>query len=563
MELFKKYVIKALEKEIGQFDVNLIEIPPISEFGDFSFPCFSLSKQLRKSPIEIAKELAIKLDKGKFIKKIEPFNAYLNFFIDYKEISKQILNKNNFNQLFNKDNLNIENKKIMVEYASPNTNKPIHLGHLRNIILGRTVSILRKKINDDVIQSCLINDRGIHICKSMLMYQRHGNQKEPTKKSDHYVGDFYVMFNKELMTNPKLEEDAQDLLVKWENNDYETVKVWEKMNKWAIDGFNETYKKLNVNFDKFYYESKIYKEGKNIVEDGFKKKVFVEIDDAIVADLEEFNLGKKVLLRHDGTSLYMTQDIYLAKLKFDEYNLDESVYVVASEQNHHFKQLFKILELLNIDSVKNCHHLSYGMVYLPEGKMKSREGTVVDADNIIDEVINLAKIEIKNRHKELDEKEINIRSQIIGLCALKFFLLKTDPIKDMVYNPKESISFEGETGPYIQYTYARLSSIIRKSNITIDENIDYNLFNENEIKLIKKLSFFQSIVLESSLNYKPSSLCRYLIDLAQELNEYYHNTPILNSKEDEKKAKLLLIEFARKTIKEGFELLGIDVLDEM
>ncbi|MFP4403317.1 MAG: arginine--tRNA ligase [Candidatus Woesearchaeota archaeon] len=558
MEYFKKYVIDVLEKEIGEFDHTLIEIPKKTEYGDFSFPCFSLSKKLKKSPIEIAKELATKLDKGKYIKKIEPFNAYINFFINDCEIVKFVLNEKNYNK-----SLNIENKKIMIEYSSPNTNKPLHLGHLRNILLGSCISKLRKKINDEVIESSLINDRGVHICKSMLMYLKYGENKEPTKKPDHYVGDFYVMFNNELQKNPNLEKEAQDLLVKWENNDPKIIEVWKKMNNWAISGFNETYEKLNVSFDKFYYESKIYKEGKNIIKEAFNNGILVKEDGAIVADLEKYNLGKKVLLRKDETTLYMTQDIYLAKLKFDEYNLDESLYVVASEQNNHFNQLFKILELLNFDSVKKCNHLSYGMVYLPEGKMKSREGTVVDADNIIDEVINLAKTEIKNRYDDLDEQEINERSKKIGLCALKFFLLKIDPIKDMTYNPKESISFDGETGPYIQYTYARLSNIVNKANYKLDENINYDLFSYNEILLIKRLSNFQTVILQSSLNYKPSILCRYLLDLSQELNEYYHNTPILKSDYDLKNARLLLIEFSRKVIKDSLELLGIDVLDRM
>ena len=370
--------------------------------------------------------------------------------------------------------------------------------------------------------------------------------------------------NKQEKENPEIEEEAKEMLRKWEAGDKETVALWKKMSRWANDGFSETYKTLGIKFDRLYYESEIYKFGKDIIMDGLKKGKFIEEDGAIVADLEEYKLPKKVLIRSDGTSIYMTQDIYLAKRKFDEYKIDSSVYVVGSEQNLHFLQLFKILEILGFEFAKKCHHLSYGMVYLPSGKMKSREGTVVDADDIVAELKELAMKEINARYKDIGKAEAEERAGKIGLGALKFFLLRMDPAKDMTFNPEESISFEGETGPYVQYTYARCSSILRKYNMEIPEDIDFSLYSEAEISIIKHLASYPNIVSEASCAFKPSLICRFLLDLCQMFNEYYHNTPVLKA-ESEKivKARVLLVASVREILNSGLALLGIEVLEEM
>lgn len=558
---YKDLVVDLLSKEIESVDSSLIEVPPNSKMGDYAFPCFTLAKEFKKSPVDIAKDLSEKFQPTKEILKIECNGPYLNFFLAKEMIAKDVLSKVfDEKREFGKGN---SKEKIMIEYSSPNTNKPLHLGHVRNIILGKAVTKIAKFSGNDVIQACVVNDRGVHICKSMLMYMKHGKDSEPTKKSDHYVGDYYVMFNDESKKDESLNDEAQEMLRKWEDGDENVRAVWKKMSAWANDGFQETYDSLGIEFDKFYYESELYKHGKEIIVDAFDRGVFVKDEGAIVADMEKDKLGKKVLVRGDGTSLYMTQDVFLAKKKFEDFNLDRSVYVVASEQNLHFKQLFKVLDMIGFDYGQKSFHLNYGMVYLPEGKMKSREGTVVDADNLIEEMIGLAKKEISERYSDMEEEEIDKRAKIIGIGALRFFLLKTDPSRDMTYNPKESIAFEGETGPYVQYAYARISSILRKAEREVSKDVDFSLYSEMELDLVKKLAEYGSVVEESMKHYKPSTVCRYLVDLAQMFNEYYHKNPILIDDLELSNARLLLIEDVRTVIKSGLALLGIETLEQM
>ena len=558
---FKKHILDLLKDY--RLDESQIEIPSNPEFGDYAFPCFTLSKELKKDPKTIAQELSRKLKPNKYIKEIKFVGPYLNFFVN-----RDILSENVLEQVYReKEHFSEGEKKkekVMVEFSSPNTNKPLHLGHLRNISLGDSVSRTYDFLGYKVIKSCLVNDKGIHICKSMLAYKKFGKNKKPDKKGDHFVGDFYVLYNQKLKEHPEMEKEAQEMLLKWENGDKETVELWKKMNSWVYEGFDQTYKKLGIKFDKMYYESDLYKHGKEIILKAMEsKKTFLEKKNgAIIAKLEKYNIPDKVLIRADGTSIYMTQDIYLAKKKHDDYDFDSSVYVVGSEQNLHFRQLFKILELLGYAWAKKCYHLSYGMVFLPEGKMKSREGTVVDADNIIEEMKNLAKDEIKKRF-DLNEKELEKRAEIIVMGALKFFLLKTDAGKDMTYDPKESISFEGETGPYVQYTYARICSIIRKHAEKIDNKIDYKVFNDKELELIKQISNFKKTVESAAENYRPNIICRYLLDLSQSFNEYYHKYPVLKEEEEIKKARLLLISNIRQVLEIGLGLLGIEAPEEM
>jgi arginyl-tRNA synthetase len=560
MDKFKQEIVTILKKITKQNEINL-ETPPSSELGDYAFPCFSLAKIYKKNPNEIAQELIKKIKLTKIIKKIEIKGAYLNFFIDKEKLSETILKtiykeKNNFGK-------NKEKDKIIIEFPSPNTNKPLHLGHIRNILIGQSISNLLRFLGNKVYQVNLNNDRGIHICKSMWAYQKFGNNKNPDKKPDHFVGDFYVLYEKN--KSIETEKEIQQMLTRWEQGDEKTRALWRKLTNWVLKGFNETYRKFNLKFDKTYNESEIYDKGKTIVLEAFKKRIFYKDNKGmIIADLEKYDLGKKVLLRADGTSIYITQDIYLAKKKYDDFKINKSIYVVASEQNYHFKVLFKILELLKYKFAKNCYHLSYGMIYLPEGKMKSREGTIVDADDIIEKMQLLAEEEIIKRHKELKKDEIRKRANMIGLGALRYYILKYDTLKDIHFNPKESISFEGETGPYIQYAHARICSIERKYSKRIRDNINYSLLKQKEeFELIKHLAKFPEIIKNAAHQYKPYLLANYLYELAKQFNEYYHKYPVLKVEQEIKKARLLLINCIKQVLKTGLNLLGINAPESM
>mgnify|MGYP001582151974 CR=1 FL=1 len=548
--------IKSKLKKILNEEVFL-EIPPDPKLGDYAFPCFSLAKKFRKNPNEIAFDLSKKI-KGKF--RVEVNGAYLNFFIDKGELSKKVIikilkEKESYGKRKNK-------KNILIEYPSPNTNKPLHLGHVRNIALGNSLSNLLEFIGNNVKKVNLNNDRGIHICKSMLAYKKFGNNKKPDKKSDHFVGDFYVLFEKELQKNKELENEAYELLKNWENNEKETINLWKKMNKWALNGFNETYNIFNLKFDKIYNESAFYNKGKVIIDKGLKKGLFKKGENnEVFVDLGE-ELGKKVLLRPDGTSVYITQDLYLAELKFKDFpKTDLSIYVVANEQNYHFKVLFKILEFLNLKAAKKSYHLSYGYVSLPEGRMKSREGTVVDADDLVEEIVNLAKKEIEKRYSNLSKKEIERRANIIGLGAIIFFILKIDPFKDMIFHPEKSISFEGDTGPYVQYSYARCSSILRNGKVKGKSN--YNLFNDYDIELVKLLEKFPDIVNKATQKYKPSLVANYLLELSRKFSEFYDRNPVLKEENNLRNARLNLIKSISVILKSGLNLLNIKTLEEM
>ena len=560
--MFEKEIKKLLEKHV-KGDITL-EIPPNSNMGDYAFPCFPLAKELKKSPPDIAKDLQSKIDKSDFIEETKVIGPYLNFFVNKEKLAELVLKQiYKEKQDYGKGK---SGKKIAVEFSSPNTNKPLHLGHVRNICLGESISRILDFAGNKVTRHCIVNDRGIHICKSMLAYQKFGKGKEPDIKSDFFVGKFYVMFAKKADEKPELEQEAQELLKKWEAGDKETIALWKKMNKWVYDGFDETYKKLGIKFDKYYYESELYKEGKDIVMDGLKRGVFEQLEDdegAISANLDKFKLPKKILVRGDGTTLYMTQDLYLAKKKFSDLKCDSSLYVVGSEQNLHFQQLFAVLDLLGEKFAKDCSHLSYGMVNLPEGKMKSREGKVVDADDLVREMEELARYEIKLRHKDLKDKELNDRSYKVGLGALKFFILKMDPIKDMMYNPEESIAFEGETGPYVQYTIARINSIFRKHGKNIDPKVKFGAFQEDGLALIKILQNFPDVIQEAASHKRPSNVARYLIELSQAYNEFYHSSPILQEIEPIMQARLLLSYCVKEVLIKGLDLLGINYVEEM
>lgn len=566
-ELIAQILKKALkEKHIdltNQEILNLLEIPPSFEMGDYSFPCFFLSKQLKQSPKQIALELRAKIGEPSLdFEDIQIAGAYINFFVDRKLLAinliKKILKqKDKFGKLKQEKSI-----KTMVEFSSPNTNKPLHIGHLRNISIGESISRISEFAGEKIIRTSLNNDRGIHICKSMAAYLKYGKNSKPSEKikSDHFVGKYYALFNKRAKTNEQLDILSHRLLQKWEQGDKDVIKLWEKMNKWAFDGQKKTYEKLGIKFDKEYYESKLYAKGKDIILKGLKDKIFEKRKDgAVIINLNKENLGEKILLRIDKTSVYITQDLYLAKLKFKEFKLDKSLYVTGNEQDYHFKVLFSILKRLGFKQ-EGLKHISYGMIKLPEGKIKSREGIKgLSADEILDKVQILVKKELNSRDK-LSKRELEKRSLKIALSAIKYSLLKIDIKKNTIFNPKKSISFEGDTGPYIQYSYARASSILRKIK-TKKKTFILKNFEPKEIELVKKLSQFPEIVLDAYKNLNPSLIANYSYQLAQIFNEFYHMCPVINSEQES--FRISLVESFRYVLKNSLNLLGIETLEEM
>jgi arginyl-tRNA synthetase len=569
-ESIKTALQKELKNELGDEKIEIIlEVPPKQDMGDYAFPCFTLSKKLKRSPIEIARELETKLlhvlDSSISAKAIGP---YLNFFISKDFIAESIIRKiQEEKERYGRQKG--DGKVILVESPGPNTNKPLHLGHLRNMLLGMSITAILRAAGEDAKIVNVVNDRGVHICKSMLAYKKFGNDETPKsagRKSDHFVGDYYVRYSKYEKDHPEAEQEIQDMILKWEEGDAEVRTLWEKMNRWALDGFNETYRKLRMNIEKEYYESNIYMDGKKIIEQGLKEGIFQKNEEgAIIANLEERGLGNKVLIRPNGTSVYITQDIYMAKKRYDDFKFDEMIYIVGNEQEYHFKVLFEIFRKLDYNFAGRCIHFSYGMVELPEGKMKSREGNVVDTDDLIEEMTALAMDEVKKRYEGLSQEETISRAQKIAMAAIKFFFIKFDPVKNFIFNPEESLAFEGETGPYVQYAYARICSIFGK----LEKDVDLSKANlsmlttDYDKKLLLQLMNYPETLKDAAKHKKPSSIAHYLIDLASAFNEYYHANPILQEKEDIRDARLALADSMRIVIKSGLELLGIDVLEQM
>lgn len=571
---FKEEIVKILAGETKlprEQIISLLSVPPDSKLGDYAFPCFKLGG----NPIEQAKKLQQKMVLSDFLSKIEAAGPYLNFFVHKSVLAQQTITailkeKGKFGALNQKQNM-------VIEYCGPNTNKPLHLGHIRNMALGNAACRLIAFAGNKVHPVNIINDRGIHICQSMLAYQKWGKGKKPDaqkqasgtsvsggKKGDHFVGDFYVKFAQELKQNADLKDEAQQMLQQWEDKDPEVRKLWKNMNQWVLKGFAETYHRFGISFEKEYFESDIYELGKEVAFEGLQKKVFIKDDaKAIVAPLESYGLGNKIVLRGDGTSVYITQDMYLAQQRYEDFKFDQLIYVVASEQQLHFKQLFKIFELLERPFARHLYHLSYGLVNLPTGRMKSREGTVVDADDFMDEISALAEKEVKARFKDLSEKEIKRRAEFIGLGAIKFFMLRTDAIRDIIFNPEESLSFEGETGPYLQYTHARASSILRKAKSKAGKIKADLLMEDSELKVITLLSQFPDRVAEVAESYKIHLLCRYLLDLAQAFNEFYHACPVISDDEELMKARVALVKATVQVLANGLDILGIVAPEEM
>lgn len=566
----KSGIIPSSKRKI--IDAVLIECPPDEKLGDLAFPCFALAKELKKSPAEIAARIASEIKKlPPEITEVRAVGSYVNFFLNPAALAPRIFKKTLTPHKKTKE-------KYIIEYVSPNTNKPLHLGHTRNAVFGESVARMHEFLGASVVRASLFNDRGIHICKSMAAYQfqisnfKIKNKKNPTplsenKKGDHLVGDYYVLYDKLLKERPEIEEQAKECLQKWESGDKKTRALWKTMNQWALKGINQTYRRLGIVFDKTYYESDIYTNGREIVLDGLKKGLFKKDGTgAVIAVLSQFNLPEKVLLRKDGSTLYITQDIFLAMKKWSDYKPTASIYVIGSEQELYLKQLFAILTLLRVPYAKNCVHLSYGMVRLPEGKMKSREGTVVDADELIDELVMLAKTEILKRENGLSTTVVQKRSETIALAALKYYILLVGPHSDMIFNPKKSIALQGKTGPYLLYTYARLKSIIRKT-----KNFKFQISNfktspydyASEKQLIMSLLYFEETIEKTASSFNPSLLANYLWDIAKKTNDYYHSTPVLKGAEHARTARLLLINVVADTLKTGLSLLGIQTIEKM
>jgi len=567
-KLFKSNVKKLLTLHAKiRVDVDkILEKPPESTGADLALPCFYLTRIFRKDPRLIAIDIAEKIKPDGLIKEVKADGPYVNFYMDMDKATQMLLT-----EILEKGekygHVNIgKGKRVMVEYSSPNTNKPLHLGHLRNDSIGMAISNILEANGFKVIKAVLFNNRGIHICKSMLAYKRFGRERKPNIKSDHFVGKFYVLYEKH---KKKLEKELSIMLQQWENGDKSVIKLWKMMDKWAIKGFKDTYKIFGSKFDVEFRESDFFQKAMPIIERGLKKHAFIkEKDGSIIANLEKYNLGKKVILRSDGTSIYITNDLVLTKYKFERYKLQKSIWVVGSEQNLYFKQLFKIFELLGYEWHKNCIHLSYGLIYLPEGKMKSREGKVVDADDIIKEMIDLARNEILKRNSDIKKTELENRAKAIGLGALKYFLLKIDTVKDIYFKPEEAIPFEGNTGPYIQYTHARASSILRKAKHEkkTDKKSTINAFllkDEIEQKLIKKLIEFPRVVSDAGRDLKPHYIANYLFELSSLFNEFYHKLPVLGSEDEVREARLALVKAVQIVIKNGLGLLNIEAPEKM
>ena len=571
-----------------------------SEFeGNLTLVVFPFLKISHKKPEDTAQDL------GKYIKDncqaIADYNVvkgFLNLVID-KKAWLGLLNEMNANEKFGEKPVTENSPLVMIEYSSPNTNKPLHLGHVRNNLLGWSLAQIMEANGNKVVKTNIVNDRGIHICKSMLAWLKYGNGETPEtsgKKGDHLIGDYYVAFDKHYREEVKtlkaqymaegmdeeaaekkakeespLIKEAHEMLVKWEQNDPEVRALWKKMNDWVYAGFDETYKALGVGFDKIYYESNTYLVGKKKVEEGLAKGLFFRKDDnSVWADLTGEGLDQKLLLRSDGTSVYMTQDIGTAEMRFNDFPIDKMIYVVGNEQNYHFQVLSILLDRLGFKWGKELVHFSYGMVELPNGKMKSREGTVVDADDLIAAMIGDAKqtSEELGKFKDMTEDERNEIARIVGLGALKYFILKVDARKNMLFNPEESIDFNGNTGPFIQYTYARIRSILRKAQaegIAVPAQLGENMpLNEKEIELIQKLNEFGAAVEQAGKDYSPSGIANYCYELTKAFNQFYHDYSILGADtEDEKIVRLVLAQNVGKTLKNGMALLGIEVPERM
>jgi arginyl-tRNA synthetase len=575
-------ILRAYAREAGadaeqiSEDQVIAETPPKPELGDIAFPLFPFAKVFRTAPAQIAAEAAERLTADEEASRrgtAETAGAYLNLRLHMEGVAEQTITSV-FEQgdRYGCNNSKAE-RRIMVEFSCPNTNKPLHLGHLRNDALGESVSRILKANGAEVRKVNLINDRGIHICKSMLAYEKFGGGATPeskNRKSDHFVGDYYVRFNSWAEEEPDAERQAREMLRKWEADDPEVVELWKRMNRWAIEGVQETYRRTDVSFDDIYYESRTYARGREEVRRGVEREIFYrEEDGSIWADLTDIGLDKKVLLRSDGTSLYLTQDIGTAIQRYEDWPFYRLVYVVASEQKYHFRVLFRVLQQLGYEWAERLYHLSYGMVNLPEGKMKSREGTVVDADDLLSELQRMAAEEIRSKEREEHVGDVEQAAASVALGALHYYLLQASPAKDMVFDPRESISFNGNTGPYLQYMGARISSMLRKYEEKFGEGADGSfdpslLTVPEERELVKLLAAFPDTVKKAGEEFDPSIITGYLYDLSRTFSRYYHDHPVLhNENRDLVVTRVRLSQAVLQVLKNAYALVVIPFLERM
>ena len=582
-DTWKKAVLDELRSmaERNGFDAGLIQddalvpaVPPNPEMGDIAFPLFSYAKIFKMAPPAIAAELAqILSGRDNLEGTVSPAGPYLNVGFSVSGVAADLIKATrNLSEAYGHGD-SLKGVPVMVEFSCPNTNKPLHLGHLRNDALGESVSRILHAAGADVRKVNLINDRGVHICKSMLAYKKFGNGETPESsgiKSDRFVGDYYVKFNSWVKEYPAADEEARAMLIAWEEGDKDVTELWKLMNSWAINGIEETYKKTGISFDQVYYESQTYSLGKDEILKGLEKGVFYrEEDGSIWIDLEDIGLDKKVLLRSDGTSLYLTQDIGTAIQRQQDWHFNRLVYVVGSEQQYHFRVLFHVLEKLGFSWASNLFHLSYGMVNLPEGKMKSREGTVVDADDLIRELSSMAEAEIREKERDKEVESVEETARSVALAALHYYLLQVSPNKDMVFNPRDSLSFNGNTGPYLQYMGARISSMRRKF---AERAADFEgtavvpdcLNTREERELIKLCADFSNTIAQAADQYNPSFLAAYLYEVAKTFSRYYHDTPILTAETRELVvSRLALAEAVLCVLKNGMYLMNIPFVEKM
>jgi arginyl-tRNA synthetase len=589
INIIKEKAIDAINELYGftfsekDFQVNTTK----PEFeGDYTIVLFSLIKSLKMSPDALGNQLGEKLvsDHADLFGNYNIIKGFLNLEIKPK-VLLEMLNKHYQDPCFGKAPMN--GQKVMVEYSSPNTNKPLHLGHLRNNFLGRSIAEILKANGYDVVKSCIVNDRGIHICKSMIAWIRYANGATPNSthtKGDHFVGDYYVKFNEaykqeveDLVSNgmdkataekeAPIMQETQQMLLDWEKGKPDVMELWRTMNGWVYAGFEVTYKRIGTDFAKTYYESDTYLLGKDTVELGLQKNIFYKKEDGSAwIDLTSEGLDEKLVLRKDGTSVYITQDIGLAQKKYEEFGIDTSIYVIGDEQNYHMKVLQLICKKLGLPYANGIHHLSYGMVELPTGKMKSREGTVVDADDLIDEMISISSEHTRSlgKVKDFNEDELESLYDTIGIGALKFFLLRVDPKKKMIFNPEESIDFHGFTGPFIQYTHARIKSVLRKSEIDVSLNTFNSALHPSEKELLLLAEQFEQILKQAADSLDPSTIAIYLFQLAQSFNSFYAALSIVNAENEEKKQlRLKLASLVATILSSGMLLLGINVPEKM
>lgn len=569
IEGLKSKIASAIAEAAGSsVEESAFEYPDLPENGDLAFPCFPLAKAMKLAPPKIAADLAGKLELPEGVAKAEAKGPYLNFFLDRAWLVARATEEalaDGFG-----DRQAAKPEKVMVEYVSPNTNKPLHLGHVRNGLIGEAISALLESQGHQAVRAMVLNDRGLAIAKAMVAYAKWGEGKTPESsgmKGDHFVAEWYVLFEKKLKEGePGLEDEAIETVRKWEEGDEATRALWKTMNAWCVAGQEATYRTLGFRFDTVYKESEIYTGGKAIVEEGLAKGAFVkEADGHVEAKLEPFGLPDKVLLRSNGTALYITQDLALAKKKFEDYGLDRSIYVVGNEQNLQFRQLFKILELIGYPWATKLAHLSYGYVTLPEGRMKSREGTVVDADDLIRELEGDAAIEIKQRHPAIADDELVRRAHAVALAAVKFHFLEVDVLSDMTYDPKASLSFAGRTGPYLQYMYARIRSIERKAEAEGPSGASRqaSVVAEEEFRLALALAKYPETVRKAAEGLRPSLVALHLYEIAKALAAFYEKTRVLDAPPDDRSARLALLRGVRDAFAHGFRILGMTPVEEM